>query len=458
MARLRLPTHFARLPLRVRLTIAFAAVMTVVLGTAGVILYGQFASDLDADIDSALGSQAHDIAALVAAGRGASAVDSSGERFAQIYARDGAVLASTPRARGIRLLTTDQARRAARGELKAGDTAIAGVRARVRARAVRTPGDPAAVAVAETLERRDHALSRLRTLLLLAGPLALLLASIAGYELAGAALRSVERMRARAERITEHDLSERLPVPEANDEIGALGRTLNAMLERVEEAVARERRLVGDASHELRTPLSTLRAEVDLALMGERDPGELRAALESAAEEAERMTRLADDLLVLARADQGRLPIHAEPVRAGDLLDEVAARAAAAAAVPGRRIATDGDADLVALVDRDRALQALDNLVTNALRYGDGTITLGARADGDMVELHVTDEGRGFTPGLIAHAFERFGRGDDARSSGSGSGLGLSIVEALAAAHGGRAQARNRPGGGADVWIAVPRA
>jgi GAF domain-containing protein len=125
-----------------------------------------------------------------------------------------------------------------------------------------------------------------------------------------AALRPVERMRLRAERITERQLSERLPVSEAADEIAALGRTLNAMLDRVEAAVARERRVVSDASHELRTPLTTLRAEVDLALMGDRDKAELRAALESASEEARRMSRLADDLLVLARADQGRLPLH----------------------------------------------------------------------------------------------------------------------------------------------------
>jgi len=131
-----------------------------------------------------------------------------------------------------------------------------------------------------------------------------------------AALRPVERMRARAERITERQLLERLPVSDAADEIAALGRTLNAMLDRVEAAVARERRVVSDASHELRTPLTTLRAEVDLALMGDRDNAELRAALKSASEEARRMSRLADDLLVLARADQGRLPLHPRPLGA----------------------------------------------------------------------------------------------------------------------------------------------
>ncbi|MGO9488786.1 MAG: GAF domain-containing protein [Solirubrobacteraceae bacterium] len=141
-----------------------------------------------------------------------------------------------------------------------------------------------------------------------------------------AALLPVEGMRSQAEQITERELSTRLPVADDTGEVTALGRTLNSMLDRVEEAVARERRVVSDASHELRTPLTTLRAEVDLALMGDRDKAELRAALESASEEARRMTRLADDLLVLARADQGRLPLHPRPLPARELLEDAARR------------------------------------------------------------------------------------------------------------------------------------
>jgi signal transduction histidine kinase len=262
-----------------------------------------------------------------------------------------------------------------------------------------------------------------------------------------------------AERITERELSERLPVSEGADEIAALGRTLNAMLDRVEAAVSRERRVVSDASHELRTPLTTLRAEVDLALMGDREKAELRAALESASEEARRMTRLADDLLVLSRADQGRLPLRPEPLAARVLLEDAAGRAHAAISVHARLVVVgDVPEGCAVLADPDRAAQALDNLITNALRYGEGTITLSARRDGDSVELHVTDEGRGFPDELLPRAFERFGRGQHARASEPGSGLGLALVEAVAVAHGGRAEARNRPGGGADVSIAFPRA
>jgi two-component system, OmpR family, sensor kinase len=452
--------RFARLPIRIRLTIAFAAAMAAVLAAAGVITFEQFEGDLDGEIDTALKAQAADIAALVGAGRSPEVVASSRERLAQIYAPDGRVVASTPAAASLRLLTRAQVRRAARAPLRVARLRLPGGDARVRALPARHPsGKTATVAVGDFLERRDHAVGRLRTLLLVAGPLALLLASVAGYELAGAALRPVDRMRARAELINEGRLSERLPVPEVSDEVGALGRTLNALLDRIEATVARERRLVSDASHELRTPLTTLRAEVDLALRGNRDPAELRAALESAAEEAKRMTRLADDLLVLARADQGRLPIKAEPLAARDLILAAVARAGAAADAKGRAILahTESTGDATVLADPDRTAQALDNLVGNSLRYGDGTIALTARAQGELVELHVTDVGGGFPDDLIDRAFERFGRGDEARASGAGSGLGLAIVDAIARAHGGEAGVGNRPEGGADAWIALPR-
>jgi signal transduction histidine kinase/uncharacterized protein YoaH (UPF0181 family) len=273
-----------------------------------------------------------------------------------------------------------------------------------------------------------------------------------------AALRPVERMRSQAEQITERELSARLPVADDTGEVTALGRTLNSMLDRVEEAVARERRVVSDASHELRTPLTTLRAEVDLALMGDRDKAELRTALESASEEARRMSRLADDLLVLARADQGRLPLNPRPLSGRELLEDACGRARAGAEVMGRTVVITEPSDACTLrADPDRAAQALDNLITNALLYGDGTITLSARAYDGHVELHVADEGQGFPEELLPRAFERFGRGPHARATESGSGLGLALVEAVATAHGGHAEVRNRPGGGADVSIALPR-
>jgi heavy metal sensor kinase len=452
---------FRRLPIRLRLTIAFAGVLTVVLGASGVVLYTEFDRDLDEVIDRDLNARAADMAALVAEGRDPQrTLAASGERLAQIYGPAGRLLASTAAFSGTRALTGEQVREAARERLRIDRTDTPVGDARLRAvPASGGDGEPVVIVVGEPLARTDSSLDRLRELLLIAGPLALLLATYAGYQVARAALRPVERMRSRAEQITEHDTTERLPVPMTRDEIEALGHTLNELLGRLDAALGRERRLLSDASHELRTPLSVLRTEVQLALRGERDARELRGALESVGHETERLSRLAEDLLVLARSDQGRLPIRGEPLGAHELLEAAARRAQAAASASGRRVVAEqqGEDGAVALADPDRAAQALDNLVANALAYGRGEVRLSAREVEGQVELHVADQGDGFPPELLERAFDRFSRGDPGRS-GEGTGLGLAIVDAIARAHGGRAGADNRPGGGADVWISLPSA
>jgi two-component system OmpR family sensor kinase len=220
---------------------------------------------------------------------------------------------------------------------------------------------------------------------------------------------------------------------------------------------ATEWQLVSAASHELRTPLTALRTEVELALLGDRDASELRAALASAADEIRRVCRLADDILMLAQANDGRLPLRPQPLEPRVLLEAAAARGRAAAWTRGRRIVVrDVAHDGWLLGDPDRAAQALDNLVSNALQYGGGTVTLAARDDGELIGLHVADQGGGFAGDIAGRAFDRFARGKQARDPGSG--LGLPLVAAIAAAHGGVAAVANLPGGGADACIALPRA
>ena len=165
-----------------------------------------------------------------------------------------------------------------------------------------------------------------------------MLATLAGYLLAGAALRPVEAMRRRAAAITAATPGSRLPVPAANDEIARLAETLNDMLGRLEAALRHEQRFVSDASHELRTPLALLRTELELALRRTRTHDELEAAVRSAAEETERLTRLAEDLLLVARADHGELPVRRERIHARELLERVASRFAGRAAELGRTV------------------------------------------------------------------------------------------------------------------------
>ena len=169
------------------------------------------------------------------------------------------------------------------------------------------------------------------------------------------------------------------------------------------------------------------------------------------------MCRLADDLLLLAQADHGRFPLRPRPLEPRALLEAAAARARAAAWTRGRQIVVrDAAPGSWLLGDPDRAAQALDNLVANALQYGGGTITLTVRDDGELIGLHVADQGSGFAEDIAARAFQRFTRGKRARESGSGTGL--SLVAAIAIAHGGTATVGNLPEGGADACIALPRA
>jgi two-component system, OmpR family, sensor kinase len=310
------------------------------------------------------------------------------------------------------------------------------------------------VVVGASLEGRAEALESLLGQLLVGGPIALLLSSLLAYGLAAAALRPVESMRREAEAVSAAEPGRRLPLPPADDEIARLGTTINRMLGRLEAALARERRFVSDASHELRTPLAALRTELELALRRERTPEELQRALRSAAEETERLAHLADDLLVLARAGGGRLPVRPAPLPAADLLADVRERYARRAAQAGRPLEIQADERLRLSVDRLRAEQALGNLVENALRHGGGRILLQAHRRDGRIELHVRDQGQGFPPDFIGHAFEPFSRADPARAGG-GAGLGLAIVELIARAHGGGAHAANRDDG-ADAWLELP--
>jgi two-component system OmpR family sensor kinase len=261
-------------------------------------------------------------------------------------------------------------------------------------------------------------------------------------------------MRREAEAVSAAEPGRRLPIPPARDEVARLGETLNEMLGRLESAFAREQRFVSDASHELRTPLAALRTELELALRRSRSAEELEEALRSAAEEADRLSQLAEDLLVLARSQDGKLPVRPERLAARELLSDVRERYARRAAQAGRPLEIEAPAGLELTADRLRVEQALGNLVENALRYGDGRIVLAAQRDDGPIELHVRDKGAGFPDAFIGRAFDPFTRAEAGRSS-PGTGLGLAIVEVIAHAHGGSAHAANIADG-ADVWLELP--
>ena len=216
----------------------------------------------------------------------------------------------------------------------------------------------------------------------------------------------------------------------------------------------REHRFVGDAGHELRTPLAALRGELEVALLVDGSREDWRRAVRSAVQETDRVIGLAEDLLLLARGCDGRLALAPQPLDAAELLARTAHRAGALGAAPGA-IVTDCEPGLMLTADPGWTEQALLNLVHNAIRYGDGPITISAAGAGGRAELHVRDEGPGFPEQFLPRAFERFSRAGAGRP-GAGAGLGLAIVQTVARAHGSTAHARNRHHGGADVWFSVP--
>ena len=310
--------------------------------------------------------------------------------------------------------------------------------------------------VGATRENRTETLASLRNELLIAGPIALVLATLAGYLLAGLSLRQVDSMRRRAASISAATPGERLPVPHTRDEIERLGETLNAMLARLEAGLERERGFVADAGHELRTPLALLRTELELALRHADSAEELRDAVRRSSIEVDRLAQLAEDLLLMAQSNAGRLALRLERLETSDLLASTASRFEWRAQETGRAVTLAPGPGTALQGDRIRLEQALGNLIDNALRHGEGDVGLtAAEADG-TVELHVTDAGPGLPPEFVERAFERFSRPDAARGPGGGAGLGLAIVRMIAEAHGGTAHVANRAGGGADMWVALP--
>ena len=442
----------SRLPVRMRLTLAFAVAMAIVLAATGLFLYVRTGTALDRTINQGLRARSADVSTLFQQADTAlreARLRGPDSGFAQVVGARGQVVDATPGLARTPLLSGGQLAQARLHSTFVART-INGVHVRLLATPMTAQNQHVVIVVGSSLEPRSAALTDLRTQLLVGGPIALLLAAIAGYLLAAAALRPVERMSEQAATISAASAGRRLPVSAADDEISRLGRRLNEMLARLESALERERMLVSNASHELRTPLALIKAEIELALDEPESAPALAAALRSAGEETDRLSQLADDLLLLARADSGVLPLRRSRVSVHDLLDTIATRFQRRAADGHRQIEVSAPADLVVLADRRRLEQALANLVENALRHGSGTVSLRGEVANGLLTLVVADEGAGFPSGFTEHAFERFSR---ANGSTGGAGLGLAIVSAIAQAHGGTASAMNAP---AAVTLSLP--
>ncbi|HYX45137.1 MAG TPA: ATP-binding protein [Acidimicrobiales bacterium] len=444
--------------LRASLAAFFALGAGSVLAAVLILLHAHLTAEFDDAVNAGLRRRAADVAAALEAGDPAV---SRGEGFAQVLDPAGTVVAASSTLAADRTLLD----RAELGRALVGETLVdrrvpgLGQEGRLLARPVVAQGRQLLVVVGASKDPTDRAQHRVTVALAVAGPLMVGGLAFGGWLLAGAALRPVQRMSERATVISLREPDARLPEPPGNDEIATLGRTLNAMLERMEAAFAHERAFVDDASHEIRTPVSVLRAELELALLDARDDS-VKTSLRSALEETDRLSRLAENLLVLARADADRLGLRVEPVKLRAVVDDVVARVLGQpdGGSPRPRISVTGS-DAVVAADAVRLEQVVTNLVTNACRFARSLVAIEVSEAGDHVVLQVADDGPGFPPAVLPEVFDRFLRADSSRGrTGGGSGLGLSIVAAIVRGHGGRVTAANGPPlGGAAVRVELPR-
>lgn len=459
------------MPLRVRLALLVAVAVAVLVAGGGLLFVHQLQTGLTTSLDATLRARADALVSRVGPEAGTEFQDAGlvgvlppNEALAQVVDSRGVLMDSSEGTRGRSLLTQAQLTLARQGPLA---LTTDGVDGRVRLLAVPVPesGQPTmVVVVGTTYEVTAEAVKRVGTALIVGGPAAIALSTVMAWLLAGAALRPVERMRRQADLITAGHPDARLAVPATRDEVANLAATMNALLERHQRALEQQRDFVADAGHELRTPLTILRTELELAGHPSRTRQDLVQAVTQAAEDTDRLIRLAEDLLLLARADSPEVLVHRVPLRLDKVAEVAAGAAKARAGAAGVRLSLDLETPVTVDADHDRLRQVIDNLLDNALRFAPvaSTITIRlfpAASAGNRAVLEIADQGPGFPPAFLPHAFERFRRADTARTAqeGGGTGLGLAIVAFLVHAHDGTVTADNVPGGGARIKIELPR-
>lgn len=303
-------------------------------------------------------------------------------------------------------------------------------------------------------------LRRILTGLALGTPAAVLLAGIAGYAMAGRALRPVGDMAAAARRITSESLGSRLPNPNPHDELGQLATVFNDTLQRIEISFEALKRFTADASHELRTPLTALRSVGEVALREATEVETLRDSIGSMLEEAQRLNDLTDTLLMLARVESGRLPVHREAVLLSELVMEVCGSLEVLASEKQQRLELTPTPGLIVHADRVLLRQAVMNILYNAIHYSppDSTVRVACFPRENEAVVEISDEGPGIAPEHQGKIFERFYRVDKARSrAAGGAGLGLALAKLFVEQNGGSIGLSSVLGQGSRFQIRLPR-
>jgi heavy metal sensor kinase len=455
------------LPIRLRITIWCVALLAILMASLGAFVVIRLRADLVAGVDSTLAARASQIA-LGLAGPGEGEFQDvsdaalqrlpGGESAAQLLDSRGEVLeTSGDAAAESPMIGAEELMAVRRGDPVRRTIALGPDAEPFRVLAIALPPSPQRiVVVATSLDTVDGSVGRLQALLLLAGPGLLLVAGIGGWWLARAALAPVSRITHTAGEIGIEHLDERVDVPPTADEIHDLAVTMNGMLERLQSGVADQRRFIADASHELRTPLAVMRSELEVSL---REPGlsaEARTTLESVHQEIESMGAMVEDLLTLARADEGQLVLTLEPTDLHASATRVREALTTVAATSSVDVRVEGNGALV-LADRRRIEQVLRNLSANAITYAGrgGHVVISTWTEGGSARCSVRDDGPGIPAAALPHVFDRFFRADPSRARG-GAGLGLAICREIVVAHGGQIRASSEERGGSTFVFAIP--
>ena len=448
-------SRFERISLRGRLMAIGVLGVAGALVVGGVILYAVLASSLTRTVQSEALASAREIALLVNSGQTPDPVPASGAQVVQVLSADNRVVtASLTADRLTPLVTTEERARALAGDVVVVAGNRSGMSGGLQVSAVEAGPANNRVVVVAALPTADleSATTTLRNLLLVVFPLLLLVCAVIAWRVIGAALRPVEELRSGASRIDGSSTDERLQVPPTRDEIAALATTLNEMLDRVATARRTQRAFVADAAHELRSPLATMRTQLEVAArLGDGDglPAELIP-------EVRRLSSLVEDLLLLARSDDGqpaRSDSPSETVDLGVLARDVAGRYASAP-VPVRVVDPAEPSHVPGLYDE--FYRALTNLVDNAVRHAASRVDVAVEVTDDVTRLSVTDDGTGIPEADRERVFDRFTRLDDARDRDSGgTGLGLAIARELLRRNGAQVSLEDA-GPGVRAVVTVP--
>ncbi len=457
---------------RLQLTAWYLLLFTLVFVAFSLFLYGFVSRGLYRRLDDNLSSQAQTAAGLfrdeLSENHG-DAPAAAREIIADLNLRDVLVVVFE----GQKLLAAsvavdnpavfDLARRASSGESELHAT----IPRVANARSLRLVAHPFAIdtrryvlLAGESLHATKEELGLMRGMIYVALPLALVLAGAGGFLLAARSLAPLRRMAEQARTITDKNLHQRVDIGAAHEELRVLAESFNDLLSRLDQSFETMRRFVADASHELRTPLAVIRGEAEVALGHDRSPGEYQESLVIIQDEARRLTRLVDDLLNLARADAGHVNLRIEEFYFNDLLAECCRAFQTAAGVKRINLECSCPGDVAFRGDQELIRRLVWNLLDNAIRHTPegGKIQVKLEATGSELQIQVADTGIGIPPEAVPHIFERFYRGDQARSRQNGGfGLGLSIVKWIAESHRGTVGFTSERGAGTRFTILLPR-